>query len=624
MTRGQDGSLRLSCMTLAFTTPRRFYPGALISLLSTQLAKLDPSTLTWTNLQGTGKADANTEEGWTLLPDGTVLTVDVANGTQSEVYSPKTDTWASAGSTVAPLAADTEIGPQVLRPDGTVFVAGATGHTAVYRFAASSWTPGPDFPISNGEQLAISDGPASLLPSGNVLVGAFGTQSGESAGPFFEFDGTLLNPVPAPPAGSCATLLPLPTGQVFCTTGGFYIYTPAGSPNPAWAPTIAVAPSVVQAGLTYGISGTQFNGLSQAVGFGDDYQGATNYPLVRITNTATGHVFYCRTHNHSTMGVATGTAPVSTEFDVPPSIETGPSTMVVVANGIPSKPSNLSVITTQSASGPTIRSVEGSGLSVPAVTALSENGFFTVFDANFAPTGTSRQLASSDVVNGSLPTNLASTCVIAGSIPAFLTYVSPTQINGIAPPLPIAGSAAVSVVANCGASSQATSPAVNVPVAAASPEFLYWVQNANGQNPVIAVDAVHGDYIGPPGLIAGLTFRPAVAGDILTIYGIGLGQTETGPVPGAIPSAADSAPSGYSVTVGGTAVSASYVGVTPTDAGLYQVNGLWCFLRDLRYRALAWMYMPSVLADERCALRQDHLWRSPQRKPKCYGSGGAS
>src|SRR5277367_1574980 len=33
MTRGQDGSLRLSCMTLSFTTPRRFHPGALSILL---------------------------------------------------------------------------------------------------------------------------------------------------------------------------------------------------------------------------------------------------------------------------------------------------------------------------------------------------------------------------------------------------------------------------------------------------------------------------------------------------------------------------------------------------------------------------------------------------------------
>jgi hypothetical protein len=36
-------------------------------------------------------------------------------------------------------------------------------------------------------------------------------------------------------------------------------------------------------------------GLSQAAAFGDEYQTATNYPLVRITNPATGHVFYAKT-----------------------------------------------------------------------------------------------------------------------------------------------------------------------------------------------------------------------------------------------------------------------------------------------------------------------------------------
>src|SRR2546425_256703 len=41
MTRGQDGSLRLSCMTLSFTTPRRFYPGALSSLLETTMTPPD-------------------------------------------------------------------------------------------------------------------------------------------------------------------------------------------------------------------------------------------------------------------------------------------------------------------------------------------------------------------------------------------------------------------------------------------------------------------------------------------------------------------------------------------------------------------------------------------------------
>ncbi len=96
-------------------------------------------------------------------------------------------------------------------------------------------------------------------------------------------------------------------------------------------------------GSTYKISGTQFNGLSQACFYGDELQCATNYPLVRITNDATGDVSYARTHDHSTMGVATGSMLVHTYFDVLPGTETGASKLEVVANGIPSTPVSVTV-----------------------------------------------------------------------------------------------------------------------------------------------------------------------------------------------------------------------------------------------------------------------------------------
>ena len=102
-------------------------------------------------------------------------------------------------------------------------------------------------------------------------------------------------------------------------------------------------PAAVVRGSTYRITGQQFNGLSQAASFGDELETATNYPLVRITNNATGHVFYARTHGHSTMGVATGRARVSTNFDVPAAAETGSSSLEVVANGIPSQPVTIMV-----------------------------------------------------------------------------------------------------------------------------------------------------------------------------------------------------------------------------------------------------------------------------------------
>ncbi len=78
--------------------------------------------------------------------------------------------------------------------------------------------------------------------------------------------------------------------------------------------------------------------------YGDDVQNATNYPLIRVTNNSTGVVTYWRTHNHSTMAVATGSTLVFTYFDVPPNTPVGYYNLEVVANGIASAPYLLHVL----------------------------------------------------------------------------------------------------------------------------------------------------------------------------------------------------------------------------------------------------------------------------------------
>jgi hypothetical protein len=222
-----------------------------------------------------------------------------------------------------------------LRPDGTVFATGSytstgtgAGHTATYDPATNKWTSGPDFP--NGDN--AGDSFAALLPNGNVLVLG-------NSGRLYEWNGTKLTPT----LTAAGALLTLPTGEVMISGGVVQTYTSKGTYKPAWAPTVTSFPASVTRGSTYKISGTQFNGLSQAASFGDEYETNTNYPLVRITNHASGHVIYARTHDHSTMGVATGSATVSTNFDVPAATETGPSSLEVVANGIPSAAVNVTV-----------------------------------------------------------------------------------------------------------------------------------------------------------------------------------------------------------------------------------------------------------------------------------------
>ena len=64
---------------------------------------------------------------------------------------------------------------------------------------------------------------------------------------------------------------------------------------------------------------------------------ANSWPLARVRDNKSGEFFYARTHNFS-VGVATGSKIVSTEFDVVAGTPSGPCTLVVVANGIPSLP----------------------------------------------------------------------------------------------------------------------------------------------------------------------------------------------------------------------------------------------------------------------------------------------
>ncbi|MGH8093990.1 MAG: hypothetical protein ACREIF_11035 [Chthoniobacterales bacterium] len=316
---------------------------------SKQQVLFNAATLTWTAV-GTGKADNYSEEGFSLTPGGSVLLVDTADGTNSEIYNPSTSQWTTAGSTIVKLAdpSSLEIGPKIQRPNGTIVAFGGTVHNAIYNTATGTWAAAPDFP--NGNDMA--DAPASLLPDGNVLVfvspGVFQTPA-----TFYVFDGITFTQAPSTQSASRLTsyqgrTLLLPSGQVLWLvadgqTIDVEIYTSNGRPNAAWAPTITSVPRTLTHGNSYQISGTQFNGLSCGSDYGDDATMATNYPLVRITNTATGHVFYARTHDHSTMGIATGSTIVSTTFDVPVGIETGRSNLSVIADGIASKATRVTI-----------------------------------------------------------------------------------------------------------------------------------------------------------------------------------------------------------------------------------------------------------------------------------------
>jgi hypothetical protein len=328
-------------------------------------ALLDPSTMTWTPT-GSGKYDEYREEGWTLLPNGKVLTVDtyvsqiMSCGKGTEIYDPSTGAWTSAGNMPSQLADcgpnftnyTFQMGPQPLRPDGTVVAFGAisTGAvvpTAIYDSNHGTWSAGPNLPTicgtNGGTACSLTDAPAAVLPNGNILFAASAGSKLSDPVLYFELSATdnSITRVPSRNETSdsafAVNFLVLPTGQILSTddSPNVEIYTPSsGTYQSAWQPVIGTAPASPAAGHTYSLTGNQLGGLTQGAYYGDDVQAATNYPLVRIVNRRSGHVFYARTFNF-TVSVAP-MAPGSTRFSLPANIEKGPSALYVVANGIPS------------------------------------------------------------------------------------------------------------------------------------------------------------------------------------------------------------------------------------------------------------------------------------------------
>jgi len=330
----------------------------------------DPATGNWTATAN--KRDSGSEETWVLMPDNTIVVPQCSSSPNAEKYIIGSDSWIAAGMLAASIveAASLELGPGLLLTDGRAFFVGANaGNTALYTRgalpnAAGTWATGPVIPpTSSGQARGSKDGPGVLMPTGNVLFPA-APLDGSLANylspcSWFEFDGTNLSSTTDAPNSNCPTyvgrMMLIPTGQTIWVReddSSFYAYTENGGPQDSFRPVITSSPAVLVPGTTIAVSGTQFNGLSQAVGYGDDYEAATNYPIVRIHNLKSGRIRYCRTFNHSlvtaggstpSMGVATGGTVVTTQVAVPGDLELGESELIAIANGIPSEPRMVNV-----------------------------------------------------------------------------------------------------------------------------------------------------------------------------------------------------------------------------------------------------------------------------------------
>lgn len=229
---------------------------------------------------------------------------------------------------------------------------------------------------------------------------------------------------------------------------------------------------------------------------------------------------------------------------------------------------NSITLSPAAAGGPKPAITSGSGVVNAATnltSSIAPNTYITIYGSNLATT--TRLWGGSDfgASGTSLPTSLSGTSVTVNGKPAYVEYISPTQINAITPSDSATGSGINVVVTTNGQPSDASS----VTITALSPGFFTF----DGKY-VAAADATTGSFIGKTGLFASapnLT-TPAKPGQLITLYGTGFGPTSPAIPQGQITDKVYNLSPVPVVNIGGAAAAVAFAGLVPPFAQVYQFN----------------------------------------------------
>jgi uncharacterized protein (TIGR03437 family) len=190
---------------------------------------------------------------------------------------------------------------------------------------------------------------------------------------------------------------------------------------------------------------------------------------------------------------------------------------------------------------------------------IAPNTWVTIFGSNLAG-GTDTW--NNSIVNGNLPTAVDNVNVTMGGKQAYVYFLSPGQLNVLAPPDLPTGNVDVTVTTSIGTSAPFTATSSQY-----SPAFFLWPGNqpvATRQNFTFAVK---------PGTFPGTTTVSAQPGDVLILWGTGFGPTNPA-FPGGVAIPSDKTYSTANtpvVTVNSSAVMMFGAALAPGSAGLYQI-----------------------------------------------------
>lgn len=198
--------------------------------------------------------------------------------------------------------------------------------------------------------------------------------------------------------------------------------------------------------------------------------------------------------------------------------------------------------------------------------AIAPGGWIEIFGSSLATVSRSWETADFNGINA--PTALSGTSVRIGGQPAFVAYVSPTQVNAQVASNTPAGNQTLTVTTAAGTSANYPISVRDLqPGLLATPAFAI-----NGRQNVVALFPDGFTYVLPPGAIPGVNARRARPGDTITLYGTGFGPVTPNVPAGQVAQGTTGITNQLTVTIGGQRAATVYAGLAPGAVGLYQIN----------------------------------------------------
>jgi uncharacterized protein (TIGR03437 family) len=181
--------------------------------------------------------------------------------------------------------------------------------------------------------------------------------------------------------------------------------------------------------------------------------------------------------------------------------------------------------------------------------------------------GSTRTWLDVDFRNGAAPTSLDEVDVTIGGIPAYVSYISPTQVN-VQVPEGVSPGTDVPVVVTYKGQQKAVASVTVKPIAAGllAPESF-----RVGDFQFVVAQHTNGQFVANAS-INGVAASPALAGEVITIYGVGFGPVLSGPVAGRIAEGQPRTQNRVQFFFDGKEAEVQYAGLVPGLVGLYQFN----------------------------------------------------